>query len=415
MSPHGSSRSSAMPTPTSTPLGFELNDMALAFRGYNTTNLGRTRELLHLPAYGEIVRQELKRFGHICSDVTRRPADLIELVEANVEPELDRYAECVALIVAVEKAQLRLLREVHRVEYRQAKLAWGYSLGEMMAVCCGGAFAPEDLVRVPLAMADDCADLAHGAEMGVLFSRGGAISERDVTRLCVDITRHGRGTIGLSAILSPNTYLLIGQGYTVDRFKEEMKKALPAAAHLRINEHRWPPLHTPIVRQRHVADRASLMLDQLPPGKFPPKPPVFSLATAAQSYEEFQAREVLRRWIDHPQRLWDAVVETFNSGVSAVLHIGPAPNLIPATFARVAENVKQQTNGKTFDSYRMKAMSGMVSRPWLAALLPKRATLLRAPLLKHIILEDWLIEHAPKSQPQTSNAAHTPEPQRDGS
>ena len=384
-----------MPTPTSTPLGFPLNDAALAFRGYNTANLGRTRELLHLPAYSEIVRNELERFGRICSEVTRRPADLVALVEANVEPGLDRYAECVALIVAVEQAQLRLLRKVHGVDYRQAKLAWGYSLGEMMAVCCGGAFAAEDLVRVPLALADDCADLARDAEMGVLFSRGGAISEHDVARLCAEITQRGRGTIGLSAILSPNTYLLIGQGYTVDRFKEEMKKALPAAAHLRINEHRWPPLHTPIVRQRHVADRASLMLEQLPPGKFPPTPPVFSLATGKQGYEEYQAREVLRRWIDHPQRLWDAVVETFNSGVSTVLHIGPEPNLIPSTFERVAENVKQQTNGKTFDSYRNKAMSGMISRPWLAAMLPKRAALLRAPLIKHVILEDWLIEHPP--------------------
>ena len=385
-----------MPTPTSTPLGFALNDVALAFRGYNTTNLGRTRELLHVPAYSEIVRKELEHFGRSCSEVTRRPADLVDLVESNVEPGLDRYAEAIALIVAAEQAQLRLLRKVHRIDYRQAKLAWGYSLGEMMAVCCGGAFAAEDLVRVPLAMAADCADLARDAEMGVLFSRGGAISEHDVVRLCAKITQQGRGTIGLSAILSPNTYLLIGQGYTVDRFKEEMKDALPAAAHLRVNEHRWPPLHTPIVRQRHVADRASVMLEQLPPGTFPPTPPVFSLATGKVNYDEHQAREVLRRWIDHPQLLWDAVVETFNSGVSAVLHIGPDPNLIPSTFERVAENVKQQANGKSFDSYRNKAMRGMVSRPWLAALLPKRAALLRAPLITHIILEDWLIEHSPK-------------------
>jgi [acyl-carrier-protein] S-malonyltransferase len=69
--------------------------------------------------------------------------------------------------------------------------------------------------------------------------------------------------------------------------------------------------------------------------------------------------------------------------------------LVYATFERLAENVKQQTNGKTIDSYRMKAMSGLISRPWLANLLPKRAALLRAPMLKQIVLEDWLIEHAP--------------------
>jgi len=378
-----------------TPLGPDLNDVALAFRGYNTTNLGRTRELLHIPAYGEILWEELRRYGRICSEFTHRPSDLVEIVKTNVEPGLDRYAESIALIVAVEVAQLRLLREVHGVDYAQAKMAFGYSLGEMTAVCCGGAFATEELIRVPLAMAADCVELSRDAEMGVLFSRGGAISEHDVRRLCADVTCRGRGTIGLSAILSPNSYLIIGQGYTVDMFKEEMKAALPAAAHLRINEHRWPPLHTAIVRQRHVVDRAALMIDQLRPGKFPPTPPVFSLATGKRNYDEYAAREVLRQWIDHPQRLWDAVMETLNSGVSAVLHIGPEPNLILATFARLAENVKQQTNGKTFDSYRMKAMSGLASRPWLANLLPKRAALLRAPLLKQIVLEDWLIEHAP--------------------
>jgi [acyl-carrier-protein] S-malonyltransferase len=379
-----------MPTPPT----FDVSDAALAFRGYNVTNLGRTRELLHVPAYGEIVWDELRRYSAVCQAIIRRPCDLVELVKQNVELELDRYAESIALIVAAEAAQLRLLREVHGVDYARAKLAFGYSLGEM-AVCCGGAFAAEELVRVPLAMAADCADLARDVEMGILFSRGGAISEHDVRRLCADITRRGRGTIGLSAILSPNSYLIIGQGYTVDLFKEEMKSALPAAAHLRINEHRWPPLHTPIVRQRHVVDRAALMIDQLQPGTFPPTPPVFSLATGKRNYDEHAAREVLRQWIDHPQRLWDAVVETLNSGVGTVIHVGPEPNLILATFARVAENVKQQTNGKTLDSYRMKAMSGLASRPWLANLLPKRAALLRAPQLKHIVLEDWLMEHAP--------------------
>ena len=376
-------------------LGPAVDDVALAFRGYNTTNLGRTRELLHIPAYSEIVWEELRRYGAICRDVTRRPCDLVELVQASVQPGLDRYAEAIALIVAVELAQLRLLREVHGIDYSRAKFAFGYSLGEMTAVCCGGAFDPEELVRVPLAMAHDCVELSRDVEMGILFSRGGAISEHDVRRLCVDVTRRGRGTIGLSAILSPNSYLVIGQGYSVDLFKQEMKGALPAAAHLRINEHRWPPLHTSIVRQRHIVDRAAVMLDQLSPGTFPPTPPVFSLATGKRSYDDHAAREVLRQWIDHPQRLWDAVVETLNSGATAVLHIGPEPNLILATFARLAENVKQQTSGKSFDSYRMKAMSGLLSRPWLANLLPKRAALLRAPLLKQIVLEDWLIEHAP--------------------
>jgi [acyl-carrier-protein] S-malonyltransferase len=373
-----------------------IADIALAFRGYNITNLGRTGELLAVPDYSDILREELSRYSKICGEVVDRSVDLVRLVEERIEPPLDRYAEAVALVVAIEAAQLRLLREVHGVQYTEAKLAFGYSLGEMMAVCCGGAFAAEELIRVPIAMATECADLARDVEMGVLFSREGEIRESVVKRLCADITSQGRGTIGVSAILSPNTYLLVGQGYSVDRFKAAMVEAIPSA-HLRINDHRWPPLHTSIVRQRRVPDRAGVMMDTLTPGAFPPKPPVVSLVTGKRSYEAHNARELLRQWVDHPQRLWDAVCETLASGAKAVLHIGPEPNLVPATFSRLSENVRQQANGKTFEGYRMRAMSGIVQRPWLAALLPARTALLRAPFVEQIVLEDWLIKNAPSA------------------
>jgi [acyl-carrier-protein] S-malonyltransferase len=374
-----------------------ISDSALAFRGYNVTNLGRTGELLAVPAYRSTLEAELKRFGDICSEVVSAPVDLMQLVLDGHEPGLEGYAGAVALIVAVECAQLRLLAEVHGVDYRQARLAYGYSLGEMMAVCCGGALHAEDLVRVPLAMAHDCAELAHDVTMGVLFSRGGVIAEDQVRRLCVEITSAGRGTIGISSVLSPNTYLLIGQGDAVARFKAAMPDGLPASAHLRLNSHRWPPLHTPIVRQRNVPDRAAVLMETLRTGDFPPRPPVLSLVTGKRSYDRHTAREMLRQWIDQPQRLWDAVCETLAAGVETVIHIGPEPNLIPATFARLSENIDQQSDGRSAKSYGRRAIRRLVKRPWLAALLPARAALLRAPLLRHVILEDWLLEHAPRS------------------
>ncbi len=371
-----------------------IAEAALAFRGYNYTNLGRTAELLAVPAYSRVIREELSRFGQICGEVIGRYVDLLELVQSGTEPGLDRYAEAVALVVAVESAQLRILREVHGVDPSRAKLAFGYSLGEMMAVCCSGGFDVEELIRIPLAMAADCAELGRDAEMGVLFSREGVIAEADVRRLCQDVTHQGRGTIGVSAVLSPNSYLLMGQGYSVDRFKEAMATALPGA-HLRINDHRWPPLHTAIVRQRNVPDRAAILLERLKLGKFPLQPPVVSLVTGKRNYDHHNAREILRQWVDHPQRLWDAVCETLACGVKAVLHIGPDPNLVPATFERLSENVKHQMNGRAMDRYRVKAMSGMAQRPWLASLLPARAALLRAPFVEQIVLENWLLEHAP--------------------
>jgi [acyl-carrier-protein] S-malonyltransferase len=374
-----------------------IGEAALAFRGYNFTNLGRTPQLLEIPAYRETMLAELQRYSLICSDVIKAPVELAKNVQERREYDLDQYAQAVALVVAVEAAQLRLLREHHGVDYKLARLAFGYSLGELSAVCSGEAVDPTDLVRVPLSLARDCAELAHDATLGVLFSRGAAIPEHHVLRLCVKVTSEGRGTIGMSAVLSPNTFLLVGQGDTMARFKAAMAAELPEGAHLRLNDHRWPPLHTPIVRQRHVPDRASVLLESLPCRAFPVRPAVVSLVTGKRSYDESTAREILRKWVDQPQRLWDAVCETLAADVKMVIHVGPEPNVIPATFRRLSDNVRQQIEGRSLGSYGKRAMRGMARHPWLAALLPARATLLRAPFLQHVALEDWLIAHAPRA------------------
>ncbi len=377
---------------TQLPLSEGIVDSALAFRGYNITNLGRTPELLAVPAYRATILQEFQRFGAIGGDVTGTTIDLLRIVEERLEPDLDHYGAAVALIVAVASAQLRLLREVHGVDYMRAKLVYGYSLGEMSAVCATGAFAAEDLIRIPLAMARDCGELARDVTMGVLFSRDESLAEDEVRRLCVQITREGQGTIGVSSVLSPNSYLVIGQRDSVARFKAAMPKWLPPAVHLRINSYRWPPLHTPIVRQRYVPDRASVLMEAVPGRPFPARPAVVSLVTGKRNYDEYNAREILRQWIDHPQRLWDAVCETLAAGVKTLIHVGPEPNLIPATFSRLSDNVRQQTLRRR----HIRAMSELVRRPWLAALLPSRASLLRAPFVQQIVLEDWLLDHAPR-------------------
>ena len=259
---------------------------------------------------------------------------------------------------------------------------------------CSGVFSFEEVLRVPVAMAGDCAHLADKVTMGVLFSRGPAIDEGHVQHLCRVLTSEGGGTIGLSAILSPNTYLILGQGDTLKRFKATMHERLPKPAHLRINDYRWPPLHTPIVRQRHIPDRASVMMETMSGGFQPPTPPVLSLVTGKRSYDDLSARDLLRRWVDRPQRLWDAVYETLACGVTTVVHVGPAPNVIPATFRRLSENIKEQTANKSLGSLGLRAAVGLARRPWLSALLPARGALLRAPTVQHVILEDWPGSHS---------------------
>ncbi len=380
----------------SSTLDQNIAETALAFRGYNVKNLGRTTELLAQPAYRGIVTDELQRFSTICNEFTPSRIDLVARAESGLEPTLKEYEESIALIMAVEVAQMRLLHEVHGVETSRAKFSFGYSLGELTAVSFGGMFTVDEVIRVPLSMAADCVELAKNTTMGVLFSRGPVIDEGDVERLCLQITAEGRGSIGISALLSPNTYLLIGQNDTVLRFKEIMHNLLPHRAHLRLNSNRWPPMHTPIVRQKHVTDRASVMMESLAGGLTPPCPPVFSLATGTMSYGDHSAREVLRDWVDHPQRLWSAIDQTLAMGVETVIHVGPEPNVIPATFRRLSENVLEQTSGNTLGSLGMRAVSGLARRPWLASLLPGNAALLRAPYVKQVILEDWLLENLPE-------------------
>jgi hypothetical protein len=53
-----------------------ISDAVFAFRGYNTTNLGRTNELLAVDAYREIVLDELHRFGDVCREFVDGPVDL---------------------------------------------------------------------------------------------------------------------------------------------------------------------------------------------------------------------------------------------------------------------------------------------------------------------------------------------------
>src|SRR3954466_6866675 len=373
----------------------KIGTTAFAFRGYNTSNLGRTPEILAHPAYGTTMRRYLQRGSEICAETVGRLVDLAQAVTEQREFGLDRYAEAISLIVAADLAQVELLEEFHGVRFREAKLAYGYSLGELSAVACAGVFTMAEVLSVPVSMAEDAAALSENCVMGILFSRGPAIDEMDVNRLCRLITTEGNGTIAVSSILTPNTYLLLGQNDTVAQFKSQMHKFLPDPAHIKINSERWPPLHTPIVRQKHIPDRAAVMMASMRGGMQPPCPPVLSLVTGERSYDDYHARDILRDWIDHPQRLWDAVYETLSSGITTVIHVGPGPNVIPATFTRLSENVAQQTSGRSLGRMGMRAAAGLARGPWLSALLPSRAALLRAPLIKQIILEDWLLENSP--------------------
>ncbi len=369
-----------------------FGQFAVAFRGYNTTNLGRSAELLAHPRFGPILERYLREAGEVASDTLREPVDLIARVRANQETDLDSYHDAIALIVAASLAQLEILEEFYGIQYRRARLVFGYSLGELTAVIASGVFEFQHALRMPLAIARDCVALAENVTMGVLFSRGPVLDFDDVRRLCLRINSEGAGVIGISSFLAPNTVLLLGQNHTVDRFSELMHDVFPKRVYLRKNQDKWPPVHTPLVWQKNIPNRVGVMAHTIPGGFTKPDPPVFSLVTGKASYNDFNAREILMQWIDHPQRLWDAVYETLACGAETVLHVGPGPNLVPATFHRVRDNVQAQLTGNSLNKLGLRAMARAVRRPWLTALLPSRTALLRAPAVEQIILEDWLLE-----------------------
>ncbi|MFO0912788.1 MAG: hypothetical protein U0795_07515 [Pirellulales bacterium] len=364
---------------------------ALAFRGYNVTNLGRTAELMAHPAYGPIMRPKLIEASAICSEAIGRNVDLVSRVELQRETALADYAEAISLIVAVEQAQLAMLEHCHSIDAHDARLSFGFSLGEIAALVYGRVATMADALRIPLAMSDDCVSLAADVTLGILFSRGESVSYDRVWQLCQEINQQGQGVIGISAQLAPNSLLVMGTSDTVDQLKSRVKSEFPRGVQLRKNEHPWPPLHTPIMWNRNIPNRSAVMLHQLPGGFNIPKPPIFSLATASFGYDGVRNRLVLAEWVDRSQRLWDAVYETMAMGIDLVLHVGPAPNIVPATFSRLAANVEQQTR----QNPGMRALSVAVRRTWLNRVLPKRTALLRAPYVKQLILEDWLLSHPP--------------------
>ena len=370
---------------------------AIAFRGYNTANLGRTRELLEKPAYAPFVEQHFSMLSQFYGDITNRQTDLLAIIREGVEPDLDHYGEAICLVVGAELAQLDILKELFGIEFSEANRTLGYSLGEASALIATGVYPVESVLKPILALADECVELARDVQMGIVFSRGPSLDVSAVTKLCVEITCQGKGTLGISSVLSPNTVLVLAQYDTLTTLAAALKENFPREVHLKRDPNRWPPIHTAIVRQRNVSDRAGVILETVPGGLTKPSIPLVSCVTGSVSYNSFNSRETLYNWIDQPQQLWKVIEHLLNSEVDMLIHMGPDPNIIPATFKRLSMNVMAQLNKKNLAGFGLRAVSSIVrGRPWLAQYLTKNASLLRAPLFEHVILEDWLLEHTPE-------------------
>lgn len=371
----------------------QMRSTAFAFRGYNIKNLGRTPELLDHPAYGSIVERCLRDASEITADTLRRPVDLVARVRSRIESDgLRHYPEDVGFILAVEMAQLQLLKEFFGITIDQARWCTGYSLGEAGALIATGVYEMADLLPVPVSLADDSVALAEDVIMGVFFSRGRALDTAAVNRLCLEVSNERKGIIAVSTYLSPNSLLLLAQGESLNLFEKRMADTFKDRVYLRRNPHRWPPLHTPITWQMHIPNRSAAMMQTIRGGFRAPSIPVVSMVTGKASYDASNSRELLHRWVDHPQQMWEVVTKTLADGITTVVHVGADPNILPATFRRLSDNVRAQTSVPSWGNLGHRALAQMVRRPWLTRLLPSFTALFRAPYIQHIILEDWLLE-----------------------
>ncbi len=369
-----------------------ISSSAFAFRGYNVTNLGKTPELLEHPVYHDIIRNHLEQGSKLASDTLNKKIDLVEQVKNRIPNDLESYPETLAMIVSIELAQLKILEEHFDIHLEQSKFSFGYSLGEIAAIIANGVYTIEEVLTPILTFAPDAAELAQNVTMGILFSRGPALDLNKVNQLCLEISNEGEGIVAVSTYLSPNTVLLLGQNKSIDRYKKSVREHFPKGTHLKKNPNHWPPIHTPITWEKNISNRAALKMVTSKGGFTEPTTPILSCVTGEFSYTEINSREILNDWIDHPQKLWDVIDKTLSSNVKAVIHVGPEPNIIPATFTRLTNNITMQLGKKTFGSFGLRAVSRMVRRPWLTALLSTDAALLRAPFVEHIFLEDWLLD-----------------------
>ncbi len=379
-----------------TPLGVDelrtqIGTAAFAFRGYDASNTGRGVELLEHPVYGAIVAPVLVSASGLCSAILKRPVDLAARLRDHAPSTLETFVEDIAMIVGLEIAQVRILERVFDIPVHRARLSFGHSIGELAALVLGGVYEMEQLLPVPLSLAQDCAELTYHTTIGILSSSSVNLDVVKVDRLCHGISARGHGLIGPSTYLSPDHILLIGQEGTLDEFEHEMRGMLTPDVTLRRRPNHWPPLHTPLVWERNIPNRTAMAMHHITGGDRKPAPAIVSCATGLANYDEWNSRMILADWTDHPQRIWEAMETTLQSGAELVIHAGPEPKLIPSAFDRLGTRVIKQLRRGHLERLGSSVIPSMGRQEWIMRSLPGSAALLRAPYLRHMILEDWLL------------------------
>ena len=298
-----------------------LGTAAFAFRGYNTTNLGRSAELLgHPRLWPGLVERFLREASEVCSEATGRQFDLVGRVRVTSESTLETFAEDIAADRGGRAGAHRDAARSSSTSSMPQPAGAGLQHGrDRRPWFAAASIEMHDLLRPLLVPGRRMRGAGRRTStMGVLFSRGPALDFDAVQRLCLEITAEGRGRDRhLGATWRPTRCCCLGKATRSTASSSACPTRCGEQVHLRKN-------HAPLAAVAHAAGVAAQhsriagrdLMQTMPGGFRRPDPPVLSLVTGKVSYNDFNSREILNRWIDHPQRLWDAIYETAGPGRS---------------------------------------------------------------------------------------------------
>ncbi len=369
-----------------------ISTAAIAFRGYDVSNIGRSAELLEHPVYGPIVRATLESASACCSDAQGEKVDLVQRILDHEPSDISTFVHDIGTVVGMQVAQIRILEQIFEIPVRQARLSFGHSIGELSALVLGGVYEMEQLLPVPLSLAKDCAELTADTTLGILSVHGAMLQIEDVEHLCASISRRGHGLIGPSTYLSPYQVLLLGQHDTLSYARAGDARLSARGRHVcgagrttgRRCTRRSSGSATFLTERRWRCITSVAAIESR-------APPSCRARRAARATIEWNSRAVLADWTDHPQRLWDVMENALASGAEIVLHVGPEPKLFPTGFDRLSNRIMKQLKMRHLDRLGSSVIPSISRNSWLTRKLPANAVLLRAPFLNHIILEDWLL------------------------
>ena len=237
--------------------------------------------------------------------------DLWALVAEGAESELNLTENTQPAMLAASVALWRCWRDGGGA---QPSGMAGHSLGELTALCCAGALAFADAVRL-VRMRGRFMQNAVPAGEGAMTAILGLPSE-EVATLCAELSGNGEGLVAAVNFNSPQQVVIAGHTAAVQRAGERLREAgarrvmaLPVSA----------PFHTELMRP--AGERLREMLDDL--DLQPPQVPVIHNVTAAAESDPPRIRELLVEQVAAPVRWTDCVLALRDAGARCFLECGP--------------------------------------------------------------------------------------------